>query len=94
MTVYSRSPDWVHKAVFDGQEGILVPLIATSADLSAMLMLNETALYLWEQLSAPASLNELTGKMAAEFDLSPNAAPEIEACLGELVKLGAVRASG
>ena len=95
MAVYSRSQDWVYKPLFEGQEGILVPLIASEADLSTVLVLNTVGAFIWEQLERPHSRNELESSITRSFDFdSPELAlslcNDVESYLGELVKMGAL----
>ena len=92
---YSRSQDWIYKALFEGQEGILVPLIASEADLSTVLVLNGVGAFIWEQLERPLSKAELESSIARTFDFpSPETAlalsDDVEDYLSELVTMGAL----
>jgi hypothetical protein len=98
MSNYTRSNDWLYRPVFEGSEGVLIPLYRQKADLTSMYVMNETALFVWEQLTSPLSENELANRLSAEFDLSDEVSLEevrrdAEECLQELVQLGAVQLS-
>lgn len=52
-----------------GDETVLVPLKGNVADLNEMFTLNEVGSFIWENLSADASIEGLTRLVTQEFDV-------------------------
>jgi hypothetical protein len=100
MFRFSRSPNWIFKPVLNGDAGVLVPLIATQADLTTLFQTNSTGTFLWQELETPKTVIELSQRVIDQFDLSSANAPsrseiqaEIMRFLEELLSLGAIQKS-
>jgi len=98
MATYTRSADWIPRPVFGEPEGVLVPLVTSHADLTAVFILNETAAFIWEELRAPLEEEILLDRINACFespdpasDRASDRARELRECLDELVDMGALR---
>lgn len=92
---YHRDPHWAFKSVLDGSAGILVPLIASEADLGALFQLNSTGAFLWAALDIPREEEELLTALRASFDTDqiPDAElrRELREHLREMTDLGALK---
>lgn len=94
LPTYQRSKDWISRTVLDGHYSILLPLISEKADLNQFYRMNQTAAFLWENLAKPHAPNSLLKKLQTAYDLSntpiSEVKSEIEGCLSEWVRMGAV----
>jgi len=79
-----RKSDRVVGRTIDG-EYFLVPIFGTSADLTSLYLLNETAAAAWDLLSEPRDVDTLCAQLLREFDV-PAAAlrADVEALLRDL----------
>ena len=95
MKKFVQSADWSFQPLFQGLEGLLVPMIATQADMSAVFHLNETAALIWKNLKDPISKNELGHRCTShlvDVDIGEDTVLfDLSSCLEDFVKLGAVR---
>lgn len=55
-------------------EFIVVPVGESLVDFSAMIVLNETAVFLWKALSEDAEQEELVNAVVLEFDIDKDTA--------------------
>jgi hypothetical protein len=79
-----RKSDRVVGRTIDG-EHFLVPISGTSADLTSLYLLNETAAAAWELLTAPQDIDTLCSLLQQEFDVPAEALrADIEELLREL----------
>lgn len=95
MKRYARRGDWMHRTMLDGEGTVLVPLVASKADLTCLFVLNDTAAFLWDELASPVGEDELCQRLLAAFT-SETEPPEqvregVRSCLGELLAMGAVQ---
>ncbi len=64
---------------------VVVPVGSTAADFNGMITLNETGAFLWKQLGADISREELIARLTAEYEVTPEqAATDVEAFLQKL----------
>ncbi len=72
-----------------GGENLLVPIGAQVMDTSGIITLNETAAFLWEQLEADRSEEELAAALAGGFEVDEaSAAADVETFIAELRENG------
>ncbi|MFA7361283.1 MAG: PqqD family protein [Candidatus Kapaibacterium sp.] len=72
-----------------GDEHILVPIGAEVVNLNGILVLNETAMYLWEQLSDEKSTEQLINAIMEKFDVDDiTAANDVNNFIGDLKEKG------
>lgn len=92
---YQRDPDWAFKSVLDDTAGVLVPLVSSQADLTALFQLNSTGAYLWTLLDRPRSEEELLTALGAAFDTESTPEDQLrrdlDQHLGEMLAIGALR---
>ncbi len=90
MAKFQRSPHWIYQVLGEETQGLLVPLVASKADLTCVLQLNESASLLWEALEAPLALPALLEKMKPLFesmsDLDANWERQLRDCLDFMEK--------
>ena len=68
-----------------GNELIIVPLAGNVAQMNALFTLNETGKFIWENISAESSLDNLADAMTGEFEIdSETAQRDIEIFLNKL----------
>lgn len=94
---YQRDPGWAFKSVLNDTSAILVPLISSQADLTALFQLNSTGAFLWGLLERPRGENELLDELKAAFDTGSipdeELHREVHGHLRDLVGIGALRES-
>lgn len=84
-----RHPDMVTRTI--GDEMILVPIRGSITDLQNLFILNETALFIWEQLDEPRSLEQLSAALEEWFTVSAKQArQDVGAFVEELLSAGCV----
>lgn len=82
MDILYRRNGRVAGRVLDGRYCLMHP------GTSELTVLNETGTRLWELLAAPAAVADLAGRLAAEFDVTDEAArADVERFVGRLVAL-------
>lgn len=70
-------------------ESILIPVGAKVGALNGLIVLNATGRFVWEQLAAERSLDELASDVAARFEVDETTArKDVEAFLESLSSLG------
>lgn len=57
-----------------GNELVLVPLTGNVAQMNELFTMNETGKFIWENISDKITIDELSEKMVAVFDISPEIA--------------------
>ena len=68
-----------------GNELIIVPLAGNVAQMNALFTLNETGKFIWENISAESSLDNLVDAMTGEFEIDRETAQrDIEMFLNKL----------
>ncbi len=68
-----------------GNELIIVPLAGNVAQMNALFTLNETGKFIWENISAENSLDNLVDAMTGEFEIDRETAQhDIEIFLNKL----------
>ena len=72
-----------------GGENLLVPLGLQVMDMNGMVILNDTARYVWELLVEDRSVEELATVVAERFDVDPERAhADVKTFLGDIIRLG------
>jgi len=83
--LFERDPDLVHADV-DGEA------VMMSISRSSYFGLNEVGTRIWALLAAPASVEQICGRLSEEYDVdSVECRQQVEAFLGELLRQGIVR---
>lgn len=77
------SPDYVLREI--GGESIVVPVGETDPFDNAVLMLNETAAWLWHQFTDGATPNEVLERAGREFEEQENESGLIRYSIGRFV---------
>lgn len=57
-----------------GDDLVLVPLSGNVSKMNELFTMNETARYIWENMTEKTSIEELADKMILEFDVEKNRA--------------------
>ncbi len=74
-----------------GDEAVIVPLAQNVVDFHALITLNESGRYLWEQLDTDTSEDALTAGFAKEYAIDPIVArQDVHAFLSDLATHGLV----
>lgn len=66
-SLYQLKSEFVARVV--GNELILVPLTGNLAQMSEMFTLNETAKFIWENLTKDITIDKLVNLMTSEFEI-------------------------
>jgi len=83
QSLYNLKSKFVAREV--GSELILVPLTGNVAQMSEMFTMNETAKFIWENITETTTLEELENSMTETFDIdSETASRDIENFLNHL----------
>jgi len=83
QSLYNLKSKFVAREV--GSELILVPLTGNVAQMSEMFTMNETAKFIWENISEKTTVDELENSMTETFDIDrETAARDIESFLKRL----------
>lgn len=83
--LYRRSDRVVYRTI--GGEAMLVPITGTSADLTRVYLLNDTAAAAWELLAEPHTLASLCEALGREYNEPDDALrPDVEDLLEDLGK--------
>ena len=83
QSLYNLKSKFVAREV--GSELILVPLTGNVAQMSEMFTMNETAKFIWENISEKTTVDELENSMTETFDIDrEKAARDIESFLKRL----------
>jgi hypothetical protein len=83
QSLYNLKSKFVAREV--GNELILVPLTGNVAQMSEMFTMNETAKFIWENISEKTTVKELENSMTETFDIDKEtAAKDIENFLKRL----------
>jgi hypothetical protein len=84
-TRYRRSDRVICRSI--GGERLLVPITGTSADLTRLYLLNDTAAATWELLAEPHSVASLCAVLGKEYGEQPESLrPDVEELLEDLGK--------
>jgi hypothetical protein len=67
-SIPSRSTDIVVRRIND--ECLLIPLTDNIADMDSLFTLNETGAFIWELIDGRRDINDITTRVAEEFDVS------------------------
>ena len=70
----AAKPNFVARAV--NNELILVPLKNQVADMTQLFTLNELGHFIWNHLDEQSSIESITQKITAEYDINQDAARE------------------
>jgi hypothetical protein len=65
-TVIKKSENIVFRKIED--EYILVPIVASAADVESIFNLNETGAAIWDKIDGKKKLGEIVGEMRAEYE--------------------------
>jgi len=72
-----------------GSEAVLVPVASRVVELDALVVLNETALYIWNQLDGSRPVDDIAKSVTQEFDVDEETARrDAEELVTELVRIG------
>lgn len=78
-----------------GSEAILVPIASQVSELNGLVALNETALYVWNQLDGARSPGDIAKGLTQEYDVDEETARrDVEELLAELIRIGVVEDAG
>jgi hypothetical protein len=64
---FERDPAIVTRRI--GPETVLVPVRTSTTIMNDIFALNDTAALVWDALAAPATLEQLSSALAAEYDV-------------------------
>ena len=74
-----------------GGESLLVPIGPQVMDTNGLVILNDTARCVWEQLAEERSLDELAAAVVERFDVAPDRArADVLTFLDEITRIGMV----
>jgi hypothetical protein len=94
MEKLQQSKKWQLQKV-DSEHFVLIPLIASQADLRAVLQVNESAAVIWDALAEAKTEPELLQHFAAQFsgqgELPEQWQEEVRSCLLQYLELGAIQ---
>jgi len=86
QTLYNLKSKFVAREV--GNELILVPLTGNVAQMSELFTLNETAKFIWENITEESTIRDIEKALTHSFDIdSDTARADIENFLTHLEKL-------
>ena len=86
QTLFNIKSKFVAREV--GNELILVPLIGNVAQMSEMFTMNETAKFIWENIKAETTVEDIENSMTDTFDIDAETArKDIESILLQLETL-------
>ena len=71
-SIPSHSPRVVFRRI--NEECLLIPLTDNIADMDSLYRLNETGVFIWEQIDGERDIRDITARMAEEFDVGPDEA--------------------
>lgn len=72
-----------------GGENLLVPLGTQVMDLNGIVVLNDTACFIWELLARDRSVDELASAVAESYDVdSARASADVRAFMDEIAHIG------
>jgi len=81
-----RKDDFVKQNV--GGENLLVPIGAQVMDLNGIIVLNETASFIWDLLEKDRTEEELIKALTEEYEIDPQSAKEdVNKFVSEITKL-------
>ena len=81
---YQAQKGFVHRQVADTD--ILISVGANVANFNGYIELNPTASFIWDALTQPRTVNELTDMLTEEFDVSREIAFKDVTLLMEMLK--------
>lgn len=74
-----------------GEGTVVVPTGENVVDLNGMIVLNETAKFIWERLDGSRSPEQIAEELTEEFDVTEDQAlQDIQVFLAELAKLNII----
>ena len=72
-----------------GGEKLLMPSGAQVMNLNGLIILNDTAAYLWELLATECSIDELTAAVDERFEVAADVArDDVKAFVEEIARIG------
>jgi len=74
QTLYKLKTKFVAREV--GNEMILVPLTGNVAQMSELFTLNETARFIWQNITENTTIADIENLMTTEFDIDTETAKE------------------
>ena len=74
-------------------EYILVPIVASAADVESIFNLNETGAAVWEKIDGKRKLGEILGELRDEFEDEGQLEHDVLAFLDEMTKAKLIEAS-
>ncbi len=87
---YTRNPDFIYRKIVD--ESVLVPFHNNVADMDCIYTLNSLGVFIWEQLTEPATRVQLEQAVLAEYDVDPAVVvSDLDRFLAEMISIGAMR---
>lgn len=87
---FERDPAIVTRQI--ASEVVLVPVRASTAAMSAIFALNDTAAFVWNVLAQPATVDELSVAVAAEYYVeSEQAQQDVLELLAQFVEVQVIR---
>jgi len=87
---YARNPDFIYRKIVD--ESVLVPFHNNVADMDCIYTLNSLGVFIWEQLTEPATRVQLEQAVLAEYDVDPAVVvSDLDRFLAEMISIGAMR---
>ena len=84
-SIPSHSPRVVFRRI--NEECLLIPLTDNIADMDSLYRLNETGVFIWEQIDGERDIRDITARMAEEFDVGPDEAEKDILAFLEQVKV-------
>ncbi len=82
-----RKEDFVLQNI--GGENLLVPIGAQVMDLNGLVILNDTAVYIWDLLVKKWESDEMAGAVAEQFEVDLETAQrDVRAFLNEIAEMG------
>jgi hypothetical protein len=92
---YFQNNDWKMEVVLGGKSGVLMPKVTERVDLTRIVQLNQTGVFLWNELENSKSTEELIQKMKTNFDVDAkfeeHLTQDVQSFLKEAQDIGAIQ---
>jgi hypothetical protein len=90
-TIFKRSENVVFRKIQD--EYVLVPIVASAADVDSIFNLNETGAAVWERIDGVKKLSDIIEDIKAEYEGEGNEIEDdVMAFVREMVEAGLIEA--
>lgn len=88
--LFQTKQDYIHRKI--AQVDVLIGIGDNVADFNGYITLNETAAFLWEQMSDPKTVTQLVEALTGEFAVEqPQAQTDVQQLLESLLEQKLIR---